>query len=125
MSDVTGFALFCSGADRVGIKQVMGWLRAEEWVLPTEVSDHATGGKAAPFALYIGGYNYFPENDFIDFFNSIEWEWPENVILILQDEHHAGRVIRPPHAVRGAQASNNELIGPELVPRIAMHTEEP
>ena len=44
------------------------------------------GNKFLEAPVYIGAYNHFDLNDFIDYLKLIEWAEPENVQLIVKEE---------------------------------------
>jgi hypothetical protein len=82
MSVVTGFVLVRALAEDIlragrepgGIAEINRWLEEKGFVAPAEVADkHALSSKHPQFYLYTAGYNHFPEDDFIEFFRSLEW----------------------------------------------------
>jgi hypothetical protein len=104
MSVVTGFVLVCSLAEQIGwaehppgsLEQINDWLASREFQgLADSADDHALGNKHPQFFLYMAGYNYFPEDEFIAFFQTLRWFEPERVVLMLQPEYGPTRVVRP------------------------------
>ena len=104
MSVVTGLVLVCSVGELLNwaesqpgnIPSVNRWLSARGYEGLKELADaSATGNKHPQLLLYAAGYNHFPEDDFIEFFLSLQWESPERAILLLQPEDGATRIIRP------------------------------
>jgi hypothetical protein len=103
MSYVSNVTLICSVMeDEPGqaIAEIKQWLaercgeRAAYWELK-EVSDYAGGAKAMECLVYCGGFNYFDEDDFAEFVLSLEWDHPENVVLIIDPQEGQTRVFRP------------------------------
>lgn len=43
----------------------------------------------------VAGYNWFDEDEFAAFVLSVDWNWPENVVLTIQPEEGETRVWRP------------------------------
>jgi hypothetical protein len=104
MSVVTGLVLVCSVGELLNwaenqpgnIPSVNQWLSDRNFEDLKELADTAaTGNKHPQLLLYAAGYNHFPEDEFIDFFRNLQWESPERVVLVLQPEDGATRVIRP------------------------------
>lgn len=59
-----------------------------------DVTDHASGSKHPQCQIYCAGYNYFPEDEFAKFVVGLPWEYPENVVLVIQPEEGETRVWR-------------------------------
>src|SRR5215471_15720717 len=104
MSVVTGFVLVCPLAEDImraehppgSIALIGQWLEKRNFAAPAEVAgQHASGNKHPQFYLYSAGYNHFPEDEFIAFFRTLRWQCPENVVLCLQPEDGATRIVRP------------------------------
>jgi hypothetical protein len=104
VSVVTGFVLTCALAEDIhraehppgSIALIGEWLAARRLAAPAEVADrHASGDKHPQLYLYAAGYNHFPEDEFIAFFQTLAWQCPENVVLVLQPEQGPTRVVRP------------------------------
>ena len=104
MSVVTGLVLVCSVGELLNwaesppgnIPSVNQWLSDRSFDDLRELADTAaTGNKHPQLLLYAAGYNYFPEDEFIKFFHTLQWESPERAVLVLQPEDGATRVIRP------------------------------
>ncbi len=104
MSVVTGFVLVCTLAEDLmsaehppgSFALIKQWLADRDISAPAEVAEqHAVGDKHPQFYLYTAGYNHFPEDEFIAFFRTLSWQCPENVVLCLQPEEGATRIIRP------------------------------
>lgn len=106
MSVVTGVVLCASCSEPDGsegedgpaawIETVNAWLseRSEAWLL-TPVENRFGGGKHPQMNVAGGGFNHFPEDDFLTFLRTLKWESPENVILVMQPEDGATIVWRP------------------------------
>ncbi len=109
MSVVSGVVLICTvgedgmdadpdeGGDPWKLREINNWL-AENKVAGTGLEDQSeatAGGKHPQFYLFGAGFNYFPENEFADFVMGLQWDFPENVVLIIEPEDGATRVWRP------------------------------
>jgi hypothetical protein len=105
VSVVTGFVLICPLAEDLmaaehppgSVAKINQWLAERNYQAPAELGDRAAGSKHPQFYLYAAGYNHFPEDEFTAFFRMLAWECPENVIVVLQPEAGATRVVRPPY----------------------------
>ena len=104
MSSVTGLVLICSAGEPLewhehppgNIARINQWLRSHDFQEVADIADeHATGNKHPQLLLYAAGYNYFPEDEFIDFFHTLRWDAPDRVILTVQPEAGPTRVVRP------------------------------
>jgi hypothetical protein len=104
VSVVTGFVLIYPLAEDLmaaehppgSVAKINQWSAERNYHAPAELADrHAAGSKHPQFYLYAAGYNHFPEDEFTAFFRMLALECPENVILVLQPEAGAKRVIRP------------------------------
>ncbi len=60
-----------------------------------DLTDHMPCGKHPQTFVFGGGYNYFPEDEFAEFVMAIEWQCPENVVLVINPEEGPTRVWRP------------------------------
>ena len=60
-----------------------------------EISDHAGGSKRPQAFIFIGGLNHLREEEFVDFLRTIDWDEPEDVVLVMMPEQEATRVWRP------------------------------
>ncbi|SKB63300.1 hypothetical protein [Sphingopyxis flava] len=89
MSVVTGVCLFTGPAeDPRLIKAVTDWLAKRNFGPLKDVADHGGGTKHPQRREYSAGYNYFVNPaEFAEFVLGLEWDWPENVVLITQPEH--------------------------------------
>ena len=101
MSVVTGLVLTCSVAEGQGDDQgptqlpvIRTWLRERKFAPLADVTHHASGMKHPQCYIYAAGYNYFDEDAFARLITNLAWEYPENVVLIMQPEDGATRVWR-------------------------------
>ena len=116
MSVVTSFLLICSPAEEFNwsekppgnLATINAWLKARNFdTLFDCAGSHgnpkgtSAGNKYPQFHVYMAGFNHFPEDEFIAFFRTVEWEEPENVVLIMDPDQGTTRVFRPPHEVWG------------------------
>lgn len=51
----------------------------------SEQYDAYGGGKVLEATLYVGAFNHFPLDAFKDFLSTLNWEWPEEVQLLVKD----------------------------------------
>jgi hypothetical protein len=109
MSVVSGVVLCSSLGEKQGsqgedgmpllFEQINGWLNEhplgrDRWRLKM-IERHFGGGKHPQMSVAGGGFNHFCEDEFADYVLGLPWEYPENVILIIQPEDGATRVFRP------------------------------
>ena len=65
----------------------------QEWLLDNRkgplvrVNEHAGGEKALQCDVWVGAYNYLDVDGFLYVVRSREWEYPENVVVMIQNEH--------------------------------------
>ena len=106
MSVVTSIALTCSLGEALNwaekppgnVALINAWLAARKFGPLTDCARLASAGDKYPqFLMYLAGYNHFPEDDFVAFFRTVEWENPENVVLVLKPEDGRTRIYRPEH----------------------------
>lgn len=103
MSHVSGLTLVHSCAeDQQGddgpydlVLLLNAWLTEKGFQPLEDLSGQAVGSKHPQTAVYIAGYNYFPEDEFAEKVLSLEWRSPENVVLVIQPDDGATRVWRP------------------------------
>jgi len=104
VSVVTSLTLICALVDGEGdedgapsdhIAFLNGWLKKRNFGPLVDVSSHSGGTKHPQTCTFHCGYNYFPEDEFVQAVLSALWENPENVVLIMQPEDGATRVFRP------------------------------
>jgi hypothetical protein len=97
MSVVTGVVICTSCAEDIAIfAGINHWLanNGGGWDLAM-VDSHAGGRKRPQMHIAAGGFNYFPNDVFLAWFKTIGWEYPENVILIMNPEDGPTIVWRP------------------------------
>ncbi len=51
-----------------------------------KVDGHAGGRKAMQCDVFMAAINYMDIDAFVEWFNGIEWEYPESVQLLIKDE---------------------------------------
>ena len=96
MSVVTGLVLMCSLADgecdgdeglpSENIANLNRWLAARGFQPLLNVSSESGGSKHPQCCVFVCGYNYFPEIDFVKFVQSLEWRDRDNLVLAMQPE---------------------------------------
>lgn len=73
------------------------WLRQHGFGSLDQVENSLGGSKHPQFFAAGAGFNFFPADEFEAFFLGLEWENPENAVLIMQPETGPTRVVRPPN----------------------------
>ena len=106
MSVVTGVIICSSVCEDFGsqgedgmplnFERINQWLAArnKNWQVKM-IEDYCGGTKHPQMYVAGGGFNFFDEEDFLEWFKSIEWQCPENVVLIMEPEEGATMVWRP------------------------------
>ena len=87
MSLVTSVVVFCQ--EDIEKVKAFEWQRRSGLVDRTdlaEVSKDAGGSKVFHGRLYAGGFNFFPAWDFIEHLESVEWTFPDEVVVTIQQE---------------------------------------
>lgn len=95
MSVVSGVVLLTtsSAEEYSTIALLDRWLTEKGFAKLADITDHASGSKHPQINILAAGYNYFPEEDFIQFVINLDWNCPENVILMINPEDGRSRVI--------------------------------
>lgn len=94
MSHVTGVVLIFSIAEEgagdfpkyTNLGLINTWLEERGFESLYDQSKASAGNRHPQIIVCIGGYNYFPEEDFVIFVLSLPWELPENFSLIINPE---------------------------------------
>jgi len=88
MSVVTGVCLITSVVeDDALIQSVNKWLDERRFGPLVNIAEHGGGTKHPQWKELSAGYNYFVEPaEFAEFVLALDWEQPENVVLITQPE---------------------------------------
>jgi hypothetical protein len=96
LSCVTGFVLICgAGEGSPNIQRLNAWLIERDFAPILDLAGpHAVGSKHPEIDVYVAGYNYFPEDEFIELFLSLRWYVPEVCVLVLTPQEGAARIIR-------------------------------
>jgi hypothetical protein len=95
MSLVSGIMLCTSCAENSrNLHLIDTWLVANGFSALHPVDDLCCNGKHPQMNMRGGGYNYFKEDDFARFVISLDWDFKENVVLIIQPEEGYTRVWR-------------------------------
>ncbi len=50
------------------------------------LEDYTGGNKHPQMCIAGGGFNHFPEQHFLDWFKTLNWYSPDNIVLIMQPE---------------------------------------
>lgn len=77
------------------INKINGWLAARNFGALAPLSDHYGGSKHPQVEVFGAGFDYFPWEDFAQFVMSLEWENPDNVVLLVNPEEGPTMVSRP------------------------------
>lgn len=96
MSWVTGITIHCRHEDEVVI-EIQNWIASKGFSRLNNVDRYYNGSKHPQIDLYGGGYNYFPNEEFLEFVKTLEnyWNNPENVVVIINPEEGGCEVYRP------------------------------
>jgi hypothetical protein len=104
MSIVTGLTLICSLSDgevygdaptpTPNILALNRWLTERNFAALKDVSEHSGGSKHPQCCTFHCGYNYFPSEEFAAVVLALDWNEPENLVLIMQPEEGASVVVR-------------------------------
>lgn len=95
MSVVTGIVLCTSIAETpTNFSKIDAWLADHSCSSLHEVDEHCCNGKHPQMSIRGGGYNYFSNEEFLQFFKTLLWAYPENVVLVLQPEDGTTVVLR-------------------------------
>jgi len=93
MSVVTGIMLVTT--DDETVEQVQAWLEADDWGRLVDVSNHAGGSKHPEFSAWCAGFNFFDNDEFVEFVMSLDWRFPEDTVLIVSPQEGPIAVHRP------------------------------
>lgn len=96
MSVVTGVTLIYRPSFTDPEQKIQEWLKKRDFMPLAHLSRYYGGTKHPQHRTLGAGYNYFScEEDFIKFIMNIEWDNPENTILIMQPEEGPTEVYTP------------------------------
>lgn len=87
MSSVTDVILLCAGLDDVA------WERVKPSAM-VRVDQHAGGSKGFEAAMYVGAFNYFGYQEFLDSVDEVDWILEERLCLITRSEHSDRPTVR-------------------------------
>ena len=89
MSQVTSVILKLPVAEEKKINLINKWLLDQRQIRKTCFLTRMVGDgpKVVDQPTFIGGFNYFPSHEFKEFIKSIEWDLPEEVQLLVCEEH--------------------------------------
>lgn len=99
MSVVTGIILSMSVCEEhvedetpPAVVALNAWLQDNGFTPLRPVEEHFGGNKHPQLRVFGCGYNHFPEDEFIAQVATTDWEYPANVILIVNPETGPARV---------------------------------
>jgi hypothetical protein len=81
--------------DSTQIDRINGFIQAHGHSDLQFLTVHMCGEKHPQTFTFGGGYNLFPEEDFLEFLDTIQWQCPENTVVVLQPESGDTIVWRP------------------------------
>jgi hypothetical protein len=93
MSHVADIILTCDLGEEDGddnwpaINHINEYLSSENKGVLTNIGKHAGGHKALQVEVFGGAFNYLDWEGFAQALRTAPWESPENVVLLVQDEH--------------------------------------
>ena len=77
------------------IVEINSWLHAKGYTALHRLDGHMRNGKHPQMIVWGGGYNYFPDNEFLEFFRTRDWESKEEVFLLFNPEDGPLAVLQP------------------------------
>lgn len=97
MSVVTGVVLStsCTEEDGPNLPAINAWLDQRGFRPLVQVEDGFGGTKHPQLMVAGAGFNYFDDAEFAAFVMDLEWDMPEQVVLVLTREQDAAQVFRP------------------------------
>lgn len=97
MSYVSGVTLQVDDENDAEIVRtvVNGWLKSEGHSELESVEDCYGGAKHPQVYVFGGGFNYLDEDGLAELVKSASWASPENVVLLINPEGGATKVVRP------------------------------
>lgn len=88
MSVVTGVVLCTSGVDEELWPRVDAWLVEHGFAALARVDEQASGTKHPQMTIGAAGFSYFPEGEFAAFVDSLQWQLPDDVVLVMRHGQH-------------------------------------
>ena len=85
MSSVTDI-LILTAIEETGMEVVNKYFSDTRYTLK-EVSDYSGGNKAFQADVFMAAINYFALDEFLEFLQTVEWENPECVQVLIKREH--------------------------------------
>jgi hypothetical protein len=95
MSVVTGIMICTGVSEDECLAAINSWLALHDFSALHRVEEMCCNGKHPQMYMSGGGYNYFPNKKFADFFLTVPWKYPESAVLVLSPEEGSTFVIRP------------------------------
>lgn len=77
------------------LDEINRWLGRQGKLPLRDLTPYMPCGKHPQTFVFGGGYNYFPEEEFAEHILSLEYEYPESVVLLINPEDGATKVFRP------------------------------
>lgn len=84
MSIVTGIVLCHDYADDSTVAQINAWLLNAGFAELGDLTDYASGSKHPQMTILGAGYNHFPEEEFLEFFDTLPWQ--NKPVLVIRPE---------------------------------------
>ena len=95
MSVVSGITLMMRCGEEDALPALNAWLDAHEITARfTDVTDAFGGNKRPQTRVYGSGLNFFNEDAFADEIGCRPWQYPANVVLVIQPENGPTRIWR-------------------------------
>jgi hypothetical protein len=86
MSHVADVLLF-TPISEAGVAEVQTWLRDNKWPELVEIGQEAGGNKCMQVEVWAAGINYFNIQGFVAACQSVKWERPAWVQLLIKNEN--------------------------------------
>jgi len=78
------------------VGQINAWLAEREFRPLVDITDHMGGTKHSQMCVFGAAFNYFaPRDEFGAMVISLPWEYPGEVVLLINPEEGATKIVRP------------------------------
>jgi hypothetical protein len=95
-SCVEGYEETDDGSDKYAvIEELNDFLKKYEKSPLHRLDEHMCNGKHPQMIVWGGGYNYFPNEEFLEFFRSRKWNEREEVFMVFNPEEGPISIVRP------------------------------
>lgn len=85
----------CEEEKHKNIDKINKWLKKNNKFPLVDLTSYMQRGKHPQTFVFGAGYNFFPEEDFASFIINRKYNYPENVVLLINPEDGKTKVYRP------------------------------